>query len=201
MRRNKRATHVTFVVFKAMTPNERATDMIFVVLQNVRRFYRHEAKKARYTCNIRRSLSHEARQTLHVKYTSLFQPWGETSALQWNIGRSSWGEKRSSFRWSPFADIFQPLHTLDVAIIFSKCLASWHAARPMSSCQNNPSPSDPIDSVSRHFPPPSLSKSVSLLRNEMWRVRWNLSTATRLHRVRCSPLADIFHLLLYSTLL
>ena len=84
-----------------------------------------------------------------------------------------------------------PLHTLDVAIIFSKCLASWHAARPMSSCQNNPSPSDPIDSVSRHFPPPSLSKSVSLLRNEMWRVRWTLSTATRLHRIRWSPLADI----------
>ena len=92
-----------------------------------------------------------------------------------------------------------PLHTLDVAIIFSKCLASWHAARPMSSCQNNPSPSDPIDSVSRHFPPPSLGKSVSLLCNEMWRVRWTLSTATRLHRIRWSPLADIFHLLLYPT--
>ena len=61
----------------------------------------------------------------------------------------------------------------------------------MSSCQNNPSPSDPIDSGSRHFPPPSLSKSVSLLRNEMWRVRWTLSAATRLHRIRWSPLADI----------
>ena len=47
-------------------------------------------------------------------------------------------------RWSPFADIFQPLHMLDVAIIFSKCLANWHAARPMDSRQNNPSPLDLI---------------------------------------------------------
>ena len=103
-----------------------------------------------------------------------------------------WGEKHSLFRWSPFADIFQPLHMLDVAIIFSKCLASWQAARPMRSYQNNPSPSDPMESVRRHFPPPSLSKSVSLLRNEMRRVRWTLSTATRLRRIRWSPFADIF---------
>ena len=112
-----------------------------------------------------------------IKYRSFLKPWGE---------------KHSLFRWSPFADIFQPLHMLDVAIIFSKCLASWQAARPMRSYQNNPSPSDPMESVRRHFPPPSLSKSVSLLRNEMRRVRWTLSTATRLRRIRWSPFADIF---------
>ena len=110
-----------------------------------------------------------------------------------------WGEKHSLFRWSPFADIFQPLHMLDVAIIFSKCLGSWQAARPMRSYQNNPSPSDTMESVCRHFPPPSLSKSVSLLRNEMRRVRWTLSTATRLRRIRWSPLADIGNFLVISS--
>ena len=148
--------------------------------------HNNEANHKLYISTFRAVRAMRRNKCATMKYRSFLKPWGE---------------KHSSFRWSPFADIFQPLHTLDVAIIFSKCLASWHAARPMSSCQNNPSPSDPMDSVSRHFPPPSLSKSVSLLRNEMWRVRWTLSTATRLHRIRWSPLADIFHLLLYSTLL
>ena len=75
-----------------------------------------------------------------MKYTSFLKPWGETSALH----------MKKSF-------ILQPLHMLDVTIIFSKCLANWHAARLMDSCQNNPSPSDPMDSVCRHFPPLSLT--------------------------------------------
>ena len=47
----------------------------------------------------------------------------------------------------------QPLHMLDVAIIFSKSIANWHASRPMDPCHGDPSPSDPIESVCRHFPP------------------------------------------------
>ena len=97
-------------------------------------------------------------------------------------------------RWSPFADIFQPLHMLDVAIIFSKCLANWHAARTMDSRQNNPSLLDPMKSVCRHFPPLSLLYfaayfriSGHISRTNTRSVRYTLATATRLHRIRWSP--------------
>ena len=119
----------------------------------------------------------------------------------------------------------------------------------MDSCHGNPSPSDPMESVCRHFPPPpqrylavyllSLSRTVSRrsdgllprqpvsigsdgvrlptfstpssatpcriftksLANCLAAVRWTLATATRLHRIRWSPFADIFHPLLSYTLL
>ena len=45
--------------------------------------------------------------------------------------------------------------------IFNKCLANWHGARPMDSCHDNPSPSDPMDPICRHFPlPPKLNLAV-----------------------------------------
>ena len=130
-------------------------------------------KQARYTCNIRRSLSHEVRQTLHMKYTSFFKPWGETSALhmQHSSFFKPWDEtnatheisfvlkatkrnKRATHEKKLFFS--QPIHMLDVAIIFSKRLANWNAARAMDSCQTNPSPSDPMESVCRNFPSFSL---------------------------------------------
>ena len=92
---------------------------------------------------------------------------------------------------------------LDVAIIFSTCLANWHAARPTDSCQFNQSLSDLMESACRHFLPFSLLLcSLSLSRTDTRQIRWNFATATRLHRIRWSPFADIFlPLLRNSTLL
>ena len=69
----------------------------------------------------------------------------------------------------------------------------------MDSCHGNPSPSDPMESVCRHFPPPPhLHRRIftKSLANCLAVVRWTLATATRLHRIRWSPFADIFHPLL-----
>ena len=76
----------------------------------------------------------------------------------------------------------------------------------MDSCHGNPSPSDPMESVCRHFPPPPQQLPCCIftksLANWLAAVRWILATATRLHRIRWSPFADIFHPLLsyYSNL-
>ena len=75
---------------------------------------------------------------------------------------------------------------------------------PMDSCHGNPSPSDPMESVCRHFPPPPQQLHCCIftksLANWLAAVRWILATATRLHRIRWSPFADIFHPLLSSYL-
>ena len=67
----------------------------------------------------------------------------------------------------------------------------------MDSCHGNPSPSDPMESVCRHFPPPSSTILCCIftksLANWLAAVRWILATATSLHRIRWSPFADIFH--------
>ena len=78
-----------------------------------------------------------------------------------------------------------------------KSLAQWNAASPMDSFHGDPSPSDPMESVSWHFPPPPLFflavNFLRLSRTDTRRVRWILATAIRLHRIRWSLLADIFH--------
>ena len=85
-----------------------------------------------------------------------------------------------------------------------KSLAQWNAASPMDSFHGDPSPSDPMESVSWHFPPPSpFYLAVNFLRlspTDTRRVRWTLGTAIRLHRFRWSPFADIFHPYDYFTL-
>ena len=54
------------------------------------------------------------------------------------------------------------------------------------------SPSDPMESVCRHFPPPpQLYLAIYLL--SLSRTVSRRSAATRLHRIRWSPFADIFH--------
>ena len=61
-----------------------------------------------------------------------------------------------------------------------------------------------MESVSRHFPPPPLLylalNFLRLSRTDTRRVRWTLAKAIRLHRIRCSPFADIFHPYHYFTL-
>ena len=74
----------------------------------------------------------------------------------------------------------------------------------MDSFHGDPSPSDSMESVSRHFPPPPLLylalNFLRLSRTDTRRVRWTLAKAIRLHRIRCSPFADIFHPYHYFTL-
>ena len=75
----------------------------------------------------------------------------------------------------------------------------------MDSRHGNPSPSDPMESVCRHFPPPPqlyfAAYLQSLSQTDTLAARWTLATATRLHRIRWSPFADFFHPLLNYTLL
>ena len=81
--------------------------------------------------------------------------------------------------------------------VFTKSLTNRLTLSPMESWQGNPSPSDPMESVCRHFPPqPQYHFDAYLLRlswTDLRWVRWSLDTATRLHRIRWSPFADSFH--------
>ena len=65
----------------------------------------------------------------------------------------------------------------------------------MASCHGNPSPSHPMESVCRHFPPPPLLYLALYFLRLSWantrRVRWPLAMVTRLHRIQWSPFADI----------
>ena len=65
----------------------------------------------------------------------------------------------------------------------------------MASCHGNLSPSHPMESVCRHFPPPPLLYLVVYFLRLSWantrRVRWPLAMVTRLHRIQWSPFADI----------
>ena len=56
-------------------------------------------------------------------------------------------------RRRPFAEVFHPFHYTQHCCIFSKTIANWHAASPMDSCHGNPSPSDPMESVTDIFHP------------------------------------------------
>ena len=97
--------------------------------------------------------------------------------------------------------------TLFTSTLQSQSLANWHAANPMEFCHGNQTPSDPMESVCRHFPAPpqELYFAVYLLRlsqTDMRPVRWTLASATRPPQIRWSPFADIFQpLLKNSTLL
>ena len=93
-------------------------------------------------------------------------------------------------------------------LYFAVCLLSvsqTDTRRVRDCCHGKPSPSDPMESVCRHLPsPPQLYFAVCLLslsRTDTQRVRWTLVTANRLHRIRWSPFADIYHPLHNSTLL
>ena len=106
------------------------------------------------------------------------------------------GHQESPMDLCPFADIFHPKQNTKL-MYFTKSLANWLRVSPMDSWHGNPSQSDPMESVCQHFPPqPQHHFDVYLLSLSRtdWRwVRWSLDTATRLHRIRWNPVADIFH--------
>ena len=62
-------------------------------------------------------------------------------------------------RQSPFLDIFHPL--LNSTLLHVYFLSLWHVASPTASCYGSPSPSDPMESVCRYFPPLSLYAAMS----------------------------------------
>lgn len=66
--------------------------------------------------------------------------------------------------------------------MFSKCHENWHATHPVNSCHSNPSPSDPMESICWHFPPPpqlyfDIIIYLSALQTDMQCTQWIFVTS------------------------